>query len=66
MTWAPVRGASADSTQGFTYGFLGVGSGDEAKRDRKDLAYWVKRPDGWRVVAYRQNTRVRRAQFRQR
>ena len=58
VTWAPVRGGiSADGTQGFTYGFLTVGSGDEAKRNRKYLSYWVKRPAGWRVVAYRQNPR---------
>jgi hypothetical protein len=55
VSWAPVRGGiSADGTQGFTYGFLAVGSGDPAKRNRKYLAYWVKRPTGWRVVAYRQ------------
>jgi len=58
VTWTPVRGGiSADGTQGFTYGFLTVGSGDEAKRNRKYLAYWVKRPVGWRVVAYRQQPR---------
>ena len=55
VAWAPVRGGiSADGSQGFTYGFLTVGSGDEAKRNRKYLSYWVKRPAGWRVVAYRQ------------
>jgi hypothetical protein len=55
VSWAPVRGGiSADGTQGFTYGFLTVGSGDPARRDRKYLSYWVKRPAGWRVVAYRQ------------
>jgi ketosteroid isomerase-like protein len=58
ISWSPVRGGiSADGTQGFTYGFLKVGSGDETKRDRKYLAYWVKRPAGWRVVAYRQQPR---------
>ena len=55
VTWGPVRGGiSADGTHGFTYGFLSVGSGDEAKRNRKYLSYWIKRPAGWRVVAYRQ------------
>jgi hypothetical protein len=55
VSWAPVRGGiSADGTHGFTYGFLTAGSGDEAKRDRKYLSYWIKRPAGWRVVAYRQ------------
>jgi hypothetical protein len=58
VTWAPVRGGiSADGTQGFTYGFVSVGSGDPAKRNRKYLSYWVKRPAGWRVVAYRQQPR---------
>lgn len=58
LSWAPVRaGVAADGTHGFTYGFLTVGSGDAAKRDRKYLSYWVKRPAGWRVVAYRQNPR---------
>ena len=55
VTWGPVRGGiSADGAQGFTYGFLSVGSGDPAKRNRKYLSYWIKRPAGWRVVAYRQ------------
>ena len=31
--------------------------GDPARRERKYLAYWVKRPEGWRVVAYRQQVR---------
>jgi len=59
VAWAPVRaGISADGTQGFTYGFLSVGSGDAAKRDRKYLAYWIKLPTGWRVVTYRQIPRA--------
>lgn len=58
VSWAPVRGGiSADGTQGFTYGFLSVSGGDPARRERKYLAYWIKRPDGWRVVAYRQQVR---------
>ena len=58
VTWAPVRaGISADGTQGFTFGFLSVGSGDTARRDRKYLAYWIKRAAGWRVVTYRQQPR---------
>jgi hypothetical protein len=52
--WAPVRGGiSADGSQGFTFGFLTMAGGDPARRDRKYLAYWVHRPQGWRVVAYR-------------
>jgi ketosteroid isomerase-like protein len=58
VSWSPVRGGiSADGTQGFTYGFLSVSGGDPARRDRKYLSYWIKRPEGWRVVAYRQQVR---------
>jgi hypothetical protein len=53
-SWTPVRGGiSADGTQGFTYGFLSLTGGDPVKRERKYLAYWIKRPAGWRVVTYR-------------
>lgn len=58
VSWAPIRGGiSADGTQGFTYGFLSLTGGDPARRERKYLAYWIKRPAGWRVVAYRQQVR---------
>lgn len=58
VSWSPVRGGiSADGTQGFTYGFLTVNGGDPARRDRKYLSYWIRRPEGWRVVAYRQQVR---------
>jgi hypothetical protein len=58
-SWTPVRGGiSADGTQGFTYGFLSLTGGDPAKRERKYLAYWIRRPEGWRVVTYRQVVRA--------
>ena len=59
VSWTPIRGGiSADGTQGFTYGFLSLTGGDPSRRERKYLAYWVKRPEeGWRVVAYRQQVR---------
>ncbi|MEA3045616.1 MAG: hypothetical protein QOH47_3454 [Sphingomonadales bacterium] len=58
LSWAPVRGGvSADGSQGFTYGFLTLGGGDPVRRNRKYLAYWVRRPAGWRVAAYRQIVR---------
>lgn len=58
VSWTPVRGGiSADGTQGFTYGFMSVTAGDPARRERKYLAYWVKRPAGWRVVTYRATVR---------
>jgi hypothetical protein len=54
VSWAPVRGGiSADGSQGFTFGFLTMAGGEPARRDRKYLAYWVHRRQGWRVVAYR-------------
>src|SRR4051812_12075176 len=56
--WAPVRGGiAADGSQGFTFGFLTMAGGDPARRNRKYLAYWVHRPQGWRVVAYRTTPR---------
>lgn len=59
VSWRPVRGGvSADGTQGFTYGYLTVTAGDPARRERKYLAYWVRRPEGWRVVAHRQIPRA--------
>jgi ketosteroid isomerase-like protein len=58
VSWTPVRGGiSADRTHGFTYGFLSLTGGDPARRERKYLAYWIKRPGGWRVAAYRQQVR---------
>jgi len=54
ISWAPVRGGiSADGSQGFTFGFLTLAAGDPARRERKYLAYWVRRPQGWRVVTWR-------------
>jgi len=56
--WAPVRGGiAADGSQGFTFGFLTLTGGDPARRNRKYLAYWIRRPDGWRVAAWRQLVR---------
>jgi len=58
-SWAPVRGGiSADGTHGFTFGFLTLGAGDPARRERKYLAYWIRRPQGWRAVAWRQVPRA--------
>ena len=55
LSWTPIRvGVSADGNQGFSFGHLSVAGGDAARRERKYLAYWVRRPEGWRVVAYRQ------------
>jgi ketosteroid isomerase-like protein len=59
VSWAPIRGGiSADGRHGFTYGYLTLAGGDPARRTRKYLAYWIRRPAGWRVVAYRQLPRA--------
>lgn len=52
--WTPVGGGiSADGTHGFTYGSMTVRPRDGAPQPLKYLAYWVKRPDGWRVAGYK-------------
>ncbi len=54
-SWRPIRaGVSADGTHGFSFGYFDLAAGDPARRGRRYLAYWVKRPEGWRVAAYRQ------------
>ena len=56
--WAPVRGGiSADGTHGFTYGFMTIRESGKPDRPAKYLAYWVKRPEGWRVAAYKRAPR---------
>jgi ketosteroid isomerase-like protein len=59
VSWSPIRGGiSADGAHGFTYGYLTLTGGDPARRNRKYLAYWIRRPAGWRVAAYRQLPRA--------
>lgn len=54
VEWIPVGGGiSADGTHGFTYGSMTVRPKDGAPQPLKYLAYWVKRPDGWRVAGYK-------------
>jgi hypothetical protein len=58
--WTPVRGGvSADGAHGFTVGFMTLHRPDASTIALKYLAYWIKRPEGWRVVAYK---RVRAAE----
>lgn len=58
VQWQPIRaGISADGMQGFTFGYLSLSAGDPARRNRKYLAYWLRRQGGWRVVVYRQHVR---------
>lgn len=54
LSWTPVGfGISSDGQQGFTYGFTSRSIAGEAAQNGKYLAYWVKRPEGWRVAAYK-------------
>jgi hypothetical protein len=56
--WVPVRGGiSADGQQGYTWGYMTVYKSDGSTAPHKYLSYWVKRPEGWRVVAYRRRPR---------
>ncbi len=53
-SWAPVRaGISADGLHGFTYGFMTIRADGKPDARAKYLAYWIKRPEGWRVAAYK-------------
>jgi ketosteroid isomerase-like protein len=54
VEWQPVGGGiSADGTQGYTYGGLTLRPKDGPSVAQKYLAYWIKRPEGWRVFAYK-------------
>jgi ketosteroid isomerase-like protein len=56
LEWTPVRaGISADLQHGFTLGFMTLHRPDGTDTPLKYLAYWVKKPDGWRVAAYKRN-----------
>ena len=56
--WVPVRGGiSADGLQGYTWGYMTIVKPDNTTTPAKYLSYWVKRPEGWRVVAYRRRPR---------
>ena len=54
LNWAPVRaGISADGTQGFTYGFATRTIAGKPPTLGKYLSYWIKRPAGWRLAAFK-------------
>ncbi len=58
VSWTPIRGGiSADGMHGFTFGYLKLDGGNPKAAAQKYLSYWVKRPEGWRVAAYRQMPR---------
>jgi ketosteroid isomerase-like protein len=52
--WTPIRGGiSADGQHGFTFGYMTIHRADHTDLPLKYLAYWVKKPEGWRVAAYK-------------
>jgi len=54
VQWAPAGvGVSADGLQGFTYGYMTLTRADTSTLGVKYLAYWIKTPDGWRVLGYK-------------
>ena len=58
ISWTPVRGGiSADGTHGFTFGYMTLEGGDPRVTAQKYLSYWIKRPEGWRVAAFKQMPR---------
>lgn len=59
LEWAPIRaGISGDGQHGFTYGFMTLVRADSTKLLLKYLAYWVRKPDGWKVAVYRRGPRA--------
>ncbi len=57
-SWVPIRGGiSADGQHGFTFGYMTVTRADTADTHFKYLAYWVKKPEGWRVAVYKRAPR---------
>jgi ketosteroid isomerase-like protein len=58
VSWTPVRGGvSGDGQQGFTFGYMTMRRADSSTVPLKYLAYWVKEPRGWCVVAYKRARR---------
>jgi ketosteroid isomerase-like protein len=54
IEWTPVRvSVSGDGRHGFTAGFMTLHRPDGTTTPMKYLAYWEKRKDGWRVLAYK-------------
>lgn len=56
--WTPVRGGiSADGLHGYTWGYMTLRKADGTTQPLKYLSYWIRQPEGWRVVAYKRRPR---------
>jgi ketosteroid isomerase-like protein len=54
LQWAPLSGGiAADGQHGFTLGYMTLTTADGKAQPLKYVAYWVKKPAGWRVAIYR-------------
>ena len=54
IEWTPARvGISGDGRHGFTAGFMTMHRADGTSMPLKYLSYWEKKPEGWRVLAYK-------------
>jgi len=54
LEWMPVRaGVSADGLHGFTAGYMTLTRPDQTKVSVKYLAYWIRKPEGWRIAVYK-------------
>ena len=58
-SWRPLKaGASSDGNHAFTLGYFDIAGGDPAIAGRFYLAYWVREPGGWRLIAFKQGLRA--------
>ena len=54
IEWTPARvSLSGDGRHGFTAGFMTMHRADGTSAPLKYLAYWERRAEGWRVLAYK-------------
>ncbi len=54
LSWAPISGGiSADGLHGFTFGYVVATHPDGRLVHSKYMAYWIREPRGWRVVAWK-------------
>jgi ketosteroid isomerase-like protein len=54
IEWVPARVAiSGDGRHGFTAGFMTMRRADGTSAPLKYLAYWERKAEGWRVLAYK-------------
>ena len=56
--WEPIRvGISADGLHGFTFGYMTAQGADSTPTLFKYMAYWERRPDGWRARGWKRAPR---------